>query len=239
MSDDIKELYEHGTELFNKGKYVEAEGLLREVIKHSPHYADVSNKLGQISHHDGRFEEAAEFFESAIKHSPLYTEAYLNLAITYNDMGEEDRAVELFERMKKLAPAHPGDLDLFVAGKFANEHFKVGNMYMDFNRHDDAIEEYRKALKLRPDLPDIQTRLGIALREKGLYDEAVSVLTDAKKNKPNYGPAWVQLGLTYYMQGFTGLAFEEWENALKRIPDLKEAEMFLDLFGKGGQDDTA
>jgi hypothetical protein len=43
----------------------------------------------------------------------------------------------------------------------------------------------------------------------------------------------VELGLTYYMQGLTGLAFEEWEAAVEKLPDLKEAKIFLGLFKKG------
>jgi tetratricopeptide (TPR) repeat protein len=235
MSDKIKEMYERGTDLFNRGNYVEAEGLLKEVIGHSPEYADVQNKLGIISHHDGHLKEAAEFFEAAIRLNPRYTEALMNLSITYNDMGEIEKAAKLFKKLKEDAPSGMDDLDPFVAGKLANEHFKIGNLYMDFNRFEDAIDEYRKALKLRPGLADIHTKLGVALREKNLYNEAVSELTKAKKSNPNYGPAWVQLGLTYYMQGLTGQAFQEWEDALKQLPDLKEAAMFLDLFGKGGQ----
>ncbi len=42
----------------------------------------------------------------------------------------------------------------------------------------------------------------------------------------------MQLGISYYMQGLTGLAIEEWESALKHNPDLKEAEAYLGLLKK-------
>jgi hypothetical protein len=42
----------------------------------------------------------------------------------------------------------------------------------------------------------------------------------------------VQLGLSYYMEGLTGLAFEEWEKALSQNPNLKEAENYLRLLKK-------
>ena len=54
----------------------------------------------------------------------------------------------------------------------------------------------------------------------------------AKLINPNYGPAWVQLGLSYYMAGHTGLAFEEWEKALQFNPDLKEAKTYMKLLKK-------
>lgn len=227
---DIRELYEHGTELYEKGNYREAELLLKQVIGLNPNYADVLNKLGVIANLNGRLEEAASHFERAITVNPAYTEASLNLSITYNEMGRNSEAYAVMERAKSESTRGAGELDPFIAGKLANEHYKLGNMYLDFGLMDEAIDEFRKALTRRPGLADIQTKLGIALRERGLYDEAISELTAARDANPYYGAARVQLGLTYYMKGHTGLAFEEWEAALQHLPGLKEAESFLNIF---------
>lgn len=227
MSEPIGEIYERGLELYEKGNYAEAEGLLKEVIRHKPGYADVLNRLGVIANLDGRLEEAAEYLEKAVDINPGYTEAVLNLTITYNEMGKVELAGELLEASAKAAERRDGGLDPFVAGKLANDHFRLGNNYMDFGLVDNAVEEYRKALKLRPGLPDVHIRLGVALRESGQYDEAISEFTNAKRVNPSYGPAYVHLGLTYYMKGLSGLAVEEWEEALEKVPGLKEAESLL------------
>jgi tetratricopeptide (TPR) repeat protein len=232
MSGNIGELYERGSELFGKGKYAEAEGLLREVIKQNPGYADVLNKLGVMANLDGRLKEASAYFEKALELNPRYTEAMLNLTITYNEMGKVELAGELLESSAKNVSPRDG-LDPFVAGKLANEHFKLGNIYTDFGLADEAIVEYRKALKLRSGFPDVHTRLGIVLRDKQLFDEAISEFTRAKEINPSYGPAYVHLGLTYYMKGLTGLAFEEWEEALRNIPGLREARSLLNALKSG------
>lgn len=99
--------------------------------------------------------------------------------------------------------------------------------------HDEAIGEYEKAIKLFPKLPDVHTKLGIALRSKGQIEDAIVHFTKAKEINSRYGPAWVQLGLSYYVKGLTGLAFEEWEKALKQNPGLREAEAYLNLLKKG------
>ena len=57
--------------------------------------------------------------------------------------------------------------------------------------------------------------------------------TKAKELNPEYGPARIQLGLSYYMKGLQLLAFEEWEKALKRNPGLKEAQTYLNILRKG------
>lgn len=229
MPDDFKEIYDRGVELFERGLYSEAEGLLREVARRKPNYADILNKLGVIANLSGRLEEAASFFERAVAINPAYTEAVLNLTITYNEMGQTEKAWELFTGFTRRTLDAPGQLDPFAAGKIANEHFRIGNIYLDFGFTDVAISEYRKALALRPEFPDILTKLGIALRDKRRYDEAISQFTRAKEVNSLYAPALVQLGLTYYMKGLAGLAFEEWEDALRRIPGQREARSLLGM----------
>lgn len=235
MKRDLYELYQIGTELFESGKYSEAEPILRDVTELNPNYADVLNKLGFISHLKSRFKEAAEYFERALELNPLYTEASLNLAITYNEMGEFKKAQEVFSMAAQIAHPTPSSLDPFAAGKLANEHYKIGNIYLDFGMYDEAIEEYTKALGLHPNASDFHTKLGVALRSKGNYEDALVHFVKAKEINPDYGQAWVQLGLTYYMKGMVGLALEEWENALKYNPKLKEAKTYLKLLRKEEQ----
>jgi tetratricopeptide (TPR) repeat protein len=232
MSSTLQELYDLGSKLFQEGKFGEAEPVLEEVIRTNPKYADVQNKLGIINNLKGDLRKAADYFEKAIELNPRYTEASLNLAVTYNDLGEYKKAQEVFSVAAQIAHPDPKAMDPFIAGKLANEHYKLGNLYLEFNMNDEAIEEYRKAVKLHPKLADVHTKLGIALRNRGNVEEAIVHFVKAKVINPNYGPAWVQLGLSYYMEGLTGLAFEEWEKALRNMPDLKEAENYLRLLKK-------
>ncbi|HTR44245.1 MAG TPA: tetratricopeptide repeat protein [Thermodesulfovibrionales bacterium] len=232
MKTTLDELYHMGKELFQAGKYSEAEPVLKDVVRMNERYADVWNMLGIVAHLDGRIREACESFERALHLNPLYTEVSLNLAIAYNDLGEFKKAQDVFSMAAQIARPTPTSLDPFAAGKLANEHFKLGNMYLELNLHDDAVDEYAKALRLHPDAADIRTKLGIALRSKGDHEEAVVQFTKAKEINPSYGQAWVQLGLTYYMKGMIGLALQEWERALACNPNLKEAETYLKLFRK-------
>ncbi|MDA8170760.1 MAG: tetratricopeptide repeat protein [Nitrospiraceae bacterium] len=236
MDSVLKELYAQGSALFEEGKYDEAEPYFKDIIKARPDYADVLNKLGLISYLRGDLKEAALYFERAVKKNPEYTEASLNLVIASNDLEEFEKAEEVITKAanavysSEAAKAPAGvPLDPYVAGRLANEHLRLGNAYMEHGLAGEAIEEYRKAVRLRETSPDARTRLGMALREKGMFDEAIAELTRAKEHNPGYGPAWIQLGLTYYMRGMRGLAFREWEGASQRMPDLKEARFYLKL----------
>jgi len=226
------EMHEYASQLFDEGNYAEAEPILKEIINTYPKFADVHNKLGIISHIQGNLEQAARYFEKALELNRHYTEASLNLTITYNEMGQFKKAQEVFSLAAQIAHPTPSAIDPYISGKLANEHYKLGNIYLDLSMDDEAIEEYKKAIKLYKKLPDVHTKLGVALRNKGLVEDAIAHFTKAKEINPHYGPAWIQLGLSYYMKGLLGLAFEEWSNAFKQNPGLKEAEAYLRLLEK-------
>jgi tetratricopeptide (TPR) repeat protein len=229
MDQALQELYDLGNKLFEEGKLKEAEPVLKKVIEENPKYADIHNKLGIICNLNGDLEKAADHFEKALELNPRYTEVSLNLAITYNELGEFNKAREVFSVAAQIAHPNPTSMDPFIAGKLANEHFKLGNKYLEFNMNAEAVEEYRKAVKLHPGLADVHTKLGVALRNLGRNEEAIVHFVKAKVINPHYGAAWVQLGLSYYTEGLTGLAFEEWEKALVYNPGLKEAENYLKI----------
>lgn len=226
----IKDLYARGVDAFDRGDYQEAEHLLSDLISINPRFADVFNKLGFMASLRGDLYRAIEFFQRAVHINPQYTEASLNLSVTLNEVGDTDKAYDEMQRLSHATKVKEGDLDPFVAGKLANEHLRLGNLYLDLGRHDDAIAEFRKALKLRAGLADILTKLCIALRETGDFDAALVEINKALKSNSHYGPAWVQAGLTYYMKGDHQRAIRVWEEALKMIPDLKEARSFLKIF---------
>src|SRR3972149_2544716 len=144
MTDQpLQELYELGKKLFEEGKLSDAEPVLKDILVLNPRYADVHNKLGIIENLNGDLEKAAEHFEKALELNPRYTEASLNLAVTYNDLGEFKKAQEVFSMAAQIAHPDPNAVDPFIAGKLANEHYKVGNIYLEFNMNAEAIEEYR------------------------------------------------------------------------------------------------
>ncbi len=230
LRNKIRELHQRGVEAYDRGDYSVALGLLEELDSINPRMADVLNRLGIISNMDDDLKSAVEYLQRAVALNPSYTEAALNLTITYNELGEMDKAYEIFNRLSNAGNIKEGELDPYAAGKIANEHYRVGKIYLQFNRLDEAIEEFRKALKLRSGLADVQTKLGTALRENGDADGAITVLEEAVKTNPKYGAAWVQLGLAYYSLGNHPQANETWQRALKELPDLKEASTLLKLY---------
>ena len=77
------------------------------------------------------------------------------------------------------------------------------------------------------EIVDIITKIGIAYREKGLYNEAIREFMKAKEINVRYMPARINLGITYYMKGFLDLAVDEWKDALAVNPESADALMYL------------
>lgn len=226
MSENLDEIYIKGREAFDNRDYAEAERCFMLVVNERP-YADIYNKLGQIYHGKGELGKAAASFQKALELNPNYTEVSLSLAVTLNDMGKYSEATAVFSKAAKIAHSGPYALDPFIKGKLANEHAKIGDIYYDLGLFGEALEEYKKAIKLRPTFVDIITKIGITYREKGLYNEAIREFTKAREINPRYPAARVNLGITYYMKGFIDLAVNEWETALKENPNNSDAEMYL------------
>ncbi len=229
MSTVKEDIYKRGIELFQEGKYIEAEPYLRAVIRENPQYADILNKLGIISSIKGDIKQAIHYFEEALRINPRYTEARMNLAVSYNEIGEFKKAQEVFREAGEISKPSVKIPDPFVAGKIADEHFRIGNLYFDLELYEDAIDEYEKSISLRPDFPDVRTKLGVALRNTGQVDEAIKEFNTAKKLNSNYIPAWIQLGITYYLKGLKELAIKEWKGALEIDPQCKEARAYLQI----------
>jgi len=233
VDTNFQTMYDKARSLYDEGNHDQAERLYLQILKTNPKgYADVFNKLGLIQHRKGKLNKAADFFEKALSLNPKYTEASLNLAVTYNDLGRFDDANRVFSKAASVVKAETTALDPFIQGKLADNHGKLGDLYFDLALYEDALEEYRKALKLCPNFVDIITKIGITLREQRAFDQAIQMLMKAKQINPKYILAYIHLGVTYYMKGFLDLAMEEWEAAQRIDPSRREVQVYLALAKK-------
>ncbi|MCK5688954.1 tetratricopeptide repeat protein [Myxococcota bacterium] len=236
MDDTLRQMLNIGKEHYLRGDYAPARENLEKVIEKSQSFADVYNMLGVIYHGAGLFSKAQDAFEHAIKINPAYTEAALNLAVLYNDLGKYDQAKRVYEDAIKASEVGAGQLDQFVAGKIANMHADVADAYLSAGQIEPAIEEYRKAVGLRPVFADLRTKLAAALREARLIPEAIEELQQAISDKPYFLPARIQLGVCYYSMQEREKAIHAWNEVLEKDPKNTQAITYLKLIGAGPEE---
>jgi tetratricopeptide (TPR) repeat protein len=68
-------------------------------------------------------------------------------------------------------------------------------------RTDEAISEYREAVRLRPDIPGYQSALGVVLAKTGHYEEALPYLKQAIRLYPKNATAQYWLGVSLVQLG--------------------------------------
>ncbi len=224
--ETLREL-ESGREHYENHEYDQAEEYLVKVAQKASNFADVMNMLGVINHDKGEIGIAQQFFEKAVAINPQYTEAALNLAVTYNEQGQYEDAKRIFAHVATLKDTKKKAIEPFARGKLANMHADLGRAYNELQLTDKALAQYREALLLCPDFVDIRTRLGKIMRDAGDIEGACEEFEKVKSQKPNYLPARISLGVTYFALANREAAKNEWEAVMELDPENKTAEMYL------------
>lgn len=231
MTPEAHDLYVRGIRHYENGFFSEAENIFMRLLAVNPGFADIHNKLGLILHQRGDSSGAISHFESAVTINPAYTEAALNLAVVLSETGNAERAGDVMRRSAQASSGGraSGSVDAYTAKKLANEHFRLGCIYIGMGMNAEAIDEFVKAEKFSPHFVDILVKHGIALRNAGRIEEALAKIRSARDINPWYEPAWIQLGITLYSSGSPADAVCELEEAVRLMPDLKDARSYLEM----------
>ena len=238
MDDRIKQLLLLGREHYTKREFDRAEALLRQVLEHDNHLADVHDMLGVIAHADGDFARAERHFERALEVNPAYTEAALNLTVTYNDRGKYEAARRIYASIGGQPRSRGEALDPFARGKLANMHADLAQAYGDVGMASEAVVELEKAVNLCPQFADLRTRLGTLLRQEGDLVSARWHFEAAVLARPTYVAARIQLGVTLRLLGEKSRAEEEWRRVLDLEPENPHAKMYLRILASGDSDSS-
>jgi protein O-mannosyl-transferase len=106
-------------------------------------------------------------------------------------------------------------------------HYNLGNALNDRGQVDEAIDHYRKALDVKPDLAEAHYNLGNALASRGFVDDAIDHFQKAVKIKPDYVEAYINLGSALADRGQLDEAIAHYRNALEIQPNQAAAHYNL------------
>ncbi|MEW6730228.1 MAG: tetratricopeptide repeat protein [Acidobacteriota bacterium] len=103
----------------------------------------------------GRYQDAVAYYQAALEQSPTSVRLRTNLACALYQLGQYDAA------LKQLHMALESQPNTREAGRI---HYNIGNSYYTSNRHTEAIEAYKTALRLNPTDKLAKFNLEIALK---------------------------------------------------------------------------
>lgn len=232
----VEEELAKAQEFFNKSDYKKSLSLLSNIIENDDLDKDILAQsfflMANIFHLQGQIGKAIKGFNKCLSYDPTHTDAAISLSVVYNDIGKYEEAKKVFEQANNRVK-HGKDTGHFeddhINKKFGLKHFEIAEMYMTYNRLDEALFEFNKVIGLDPDNLEARIRVAKVYAKKNFVSKALEELRKLKNEKPEYAPARVALGVLYYGCGKVLEARSEWERVLVKDPRNEEALMYLNL----------
>jgi tetratricopeptide (TPR) repeat protein len=106
-----------------------------------------------------------------------------------------------------------------------NERARRGfaDALLNHGRYDDAIKEYREALRLNPGNVLVLSDLGKALVKQGRPAEGIEHFRAVLRTNPNDADAYYNVGIAFAQQGQSEQAIEAYQNVLRLEPHNNQA----------------
>lgn len=237
-------LTEEGVTAFNQGRYSVALAKLREAAK------DAGDKQAQLflALTQAATGDCAKALPALSIMAAEERLAGIAAVKCYSAAGVETKAFSLLDEM---TAKWPNDADvLYLKAKLHMKAFNDATLAMfqrtpaSFrvhelsaeifevdSRYDEAVAEYRKAIELNPQAPDLHFRLGRAIllagRNPDSLAKATAAFRDELKVNPEDGACEFQLGQIAQVEGNKTEAKAHFEEALKLSPQFVAALIAL------------
>jgi tetratricopeptide (TPR) repeat protein len=117
---------------------------------------------------------------------------------------------------------------LRVADESYVAHTNLGLAMYAQGNIDQAIVEFRAALRLRPDFAEAYNDLGVALANRGDRDGAIQAFLNALRAKPSQAPSHYNAAVLLAAKGDTAAAVSHLELALQLDPKYADAQRALE-----------
>lgn len=210
-----------------------------------PDLTDATLQTADLLENLGQYDMAVDAYRRVQRDDPAFYVAELGRAETLEDSGKVDAAIEVLdslsdthgdvsmvhvalgdtlrrlERFDEATAAYDRAIDLFEeedAGQWG-VYFARGITHERSDSWEAAEADFRKALELRPDQPQVLNYLGYSYVEMGEnLDEALDLIERAVAAQPNSGYIVDSLGWVYYRLGRYEEAVEQLERATELLP---------------------
>ena len=228
------ELIKTGKDYFDRGDFQRALVIFSELVEVSDKNSEPYFYLGNIFHMQGDLGKAIRAFQKVLELDPCHTDASISLSILYNDIGRYEEGQKIFnmtaERVKSRGnPLGQGVQDVHVNKKFAMKHYELAEMYMSYNRFDEALFEYNKTVSLDPENLESRVKVAKVYAKKGFVTKAFDELRKLRNENPSFIPAHIALGILHYGNGNVVEAQTQWRKVLSLEPTNQEATMYMNL----------
>jgi len=232
-------------ELFNQGRYAEAEALARGLTEQYPEAMFGWKSLGTILVKSNRHEAALPPLLEANRLAPGNAECINSLGNALQNLGRLEEALDCFKRaiendsdyavaynnlgvvlslLGRFDTAVPAfDRALAIDPQADDAHINRALAMSMLRRPDEALDDFANALRTKPDSVDALNKRGILLQNLGRLDEARASLDQALAIKPDAADVLTNLGNLFKSQARLDEALDCYQRASTIQPDLVES----------------
>jgi Tfp pilus assembly protein PilF len=203
----------------------EAESILRDYQAKMPKSAAVVAALAEVKSIGGDSTEAQRLAQEALKKNPDYRPAMVTLARDHYRNRRLDLAMYA---LRGILDGY-GDENPPRDENNAEARLIRGLIFKEQGNKQGAIDEFKKAIALRPDLVEARVQLAAYYLESGNATDAVPLLEAALRYDKNNVMAHLDLGDAYRLLGKAAEARRELEWVLDKDPNIAEAHYNLGL----------
>jgi len=227
--EDVPALVHLGEIHLLQGRREEGEAALRKALTAVPEDAATNALLGQAAVERGDFREAVDRLEAALRTAPGANRLHYPLSRAYRGLGQAEKATEHLGKVGTVG-VRPDDpildsLESLRTGERAR--LESGKRAYNAGRLSEAAEEFRAALKARPESVEARINLAAALARQGDTNGAITNLREAVKLAPANPTARYNLGLLLAAGGAIPEAIEHLTAAVAARPQDAEAHRAL------------
>lgn len=237
-------------ELYERGRWAEAEAELRKALSLNPDQPVWHFNLGLTLEAAGRDDEALAAYEQAADLMPGEAEPMLAAGMAANRVGRHDRALTLFDKVLRIdphcEPAYSNQMDSLVR---LERHEDVE---VTFYLAQQSLEEpsanclammaeslwrqgeygrcawcLREALRLDPSMPRLRARLGGVLAATGKPQRALQMFLRELRDDPGSVDTLLDLGDLLVQMGRMPEAAEKYRRVLELEPANLDAHFRL------------
>ena len=229
-TDEAVKVYTRIADHYAKdGFFLKAIAIFKKINKLDPSRLEIYGRLADLYAKQGLAMEAKS--------------QYQVLADYYLKHGDPDKALATFQKIAELDPnsinVHVKLADLYSqnnrTAEALKEYDRVGRMLLKRGMTEEAVQVFRKALKIDPGNIELAESLANTLIEAKDYANARSILEGARESRPDNPKLDALLGRVHIAQGNLGDAEKLLSESLAQHPSEPQlAELLADLFLRRG-----
>lgn len=259
---DAEQHVERAHELYEAGRWEEAESELRQAIALNPFQSEWQFNLGLTLDAAGRHVEAAEAFRQAAELNPEDGPSAMMTGVSFLHAEEPLTALEWLERASRLDPgsvtplihriqAHTdlgqheqAELMFFMAQQVdphsAEAHLSIADSLLERCMYEKAVWCLREAARLDGELPGVQGKLAEAYAATGRHERARQLYLRELRLDPGNTEVLLDLGELLVDMNRFGEASEKFRRVLELEPDNADAHYELAMLAeRQGNDEEA